>query len=357
LVATWTPSDCLDVNAPTALHIPTPDGSGQAVHPDVLHVPGGFLGFEYWLACTPYPFGADRLENPIVRVSHDGIDWQPFDGAPDPLVPEPEDHEWHHADTDIVLHEGVLYVFYISTNRVVGGTVFSYVSTRDGVRWTKPVVIYRAPWGVSPALVVEGPSTWSMWYVYRDALARENASKIHRCTGTGPDSLASTSLCDLELPGHVVWHLDVVVAPGGYEALVAAFPEGTDPSRCRLFHTTSTDGIKFVPSSTRAVVAPSWFGWDNRFVYRSTMQLLPGGRKRIWYSAASWGMRTGIGLLEGPLDDLRPVATGPTAPGTRKRWRQDAVGLAKYLVYRILPQGAYQRLVAIRGRRSQVVSR
>ncbi len=339
------------MNAPTALQIPTPDGSGQSVHPDVLHVPGGFLGFAYWMGCTPYPFGADRLENPIVRVSHDGIAWQPFPGAPDPLVPEPADHEWHHADTDLVLHEGVLHVFYISTNRVVGGTTFSFVSTRDGVRWTDPEVIYRDAWGVSPALLVDAAGRWTMWYVHRDALARENASRVLVRHGGGPASFGDPAACRLDIPGHVVWHLDVVGdAVRGYEALVAAFPLGRDPSRCRLFHATSTDGLSFAASGRRALVAPSWFGWDNRFVYRSTLELLPQGRKRIWYSAASWGMRTGIGLLEGPLDDLRPAGGGAAGPGFATRLREDSIGLAKYLVYRLLPRRLYTGLLALRAR-------
>ena len=33
-----------DMNAPTYLTTPTYDGSGQVVHPDVLHVPGGWNG-------------------------------------------------------------------------------------------------------------------------------------------------------------------------------------------------------------------------------------------------------------------------------------------------------------------------
>ena len=47
------------MNAASPLTIETPDGSGEAVHPDVLFVPGGFAGHTHWLACTPYPRGDD----------------------------------------------------------------------------------------------------------------------------------------------------------------------------------------------------------------------------------------------------------------------------------------------------------
>ena len=37
---------------------PVPYVGSELVHPDVLHVPSGWSGYEYWMAVTPYP-GSD----------------------------------------------------------------------------------------------------------------------------------------------------------------------------------------------------------------------------------------------------------------------------------------------------------
>lgn len=335
-----------------SLCVPTPDGSGQAVHPDVLHVSDGFLGYPYWMACTPYPFAQDRAENPLVRVSNDGVLWEPFPGAPDPLVAAPTDASWHHADTDLVLHQGVLYLFYISTNRHEAETTFSLITTRDGVHWTPPSVIYRDEWGVSPAAVVTESGQWQLWYVWRDSLSRAQTSRLYRRTSNDPCLLGPPQLCSLEIPGHVVWHLDVLNNTTSYEALVTAFPAGTDPSRSRLFHATSLDGIDFKLSTGQPLLKPSWFGWDNRMVYRSTFVKRCDGTYRVWYSAASWGMRCGIGLLEGQLSQLRPVhgANANNQLPRLKLLREDALGLAKYVVYRILPAQIYSLVLSMRDR-------
>src|SRR5439155_20610297 len=59
-------------HAPNPDTTPTYDGTGQVVEPDVIHVPRGWNGYEYWMAVTPYPCGDESLENPSILVSHDG---------------------------------------------------------------------------------------------------------------------------------------------------------------------------------------------------------------------------------------------------------------------------------------------
>jgi hypothetical protein len=336
------------MNAASPLFIIAPDGSNQVVHPDIIYVPEGYLGFEYWMACTPYPFAADKEENPIIRVSHDGVNWQKFIGAPDPLVNAPTDYDWHHADTELVLHNGILRVFYITTNSVVAGTQFSYLETTDGVRWTEPKIIYENKWGVSPTFIVNEKDEWLMWYVHRDSLADEQSSKLFCRTGATPDAFGEDFECILKISDHVVWHIDVALNCGVYIALVAAFPVGADPSRCRLFHALSNNGIDFKLTQSNPILRPSWFRWDNRMIYRSTFLPMAGGKLRIWYSAASWGMRTGIGLVEGPPSCLRSVVYSSPNVSLKRKVMEDVVGLVKYLIYRILPSNIFLLLLKFR---------
>jgi len=322
-------------NAPLPLEIPMPSGGIQAVHPDVIHVPDGFLGFPYWMACTPYPFGDDQEENPVIRVSLDGKRWSALSGAPDPLQERPPDPDWHHADTDLVLDGGLLHLFYMSTHRHTGDTRFWVVTSADGRNWTGPREIYRGEWGVSPAVVVDR-GTWRLWYVRCNPHGSRTESVLLHRQGLSPTALGDPVPCALEIPGHVPWHVDVIAVPSGFEALIAAYPIGADSMTCRLFHAVSADGFSFSLSRTGPLIAPSMFGWDNRLIYRSTFTKEPDGQYQIWYSAASWGLRWGIGLLEGELQDLRPVEIASGSRGWTK-FLEDAVGRSKYLANRFMP--------------------
>jgi hypothetical protein len=337
------------LNAPRPLDIPTPDGSGQAVHPDVVYVEGGFAGFPYWMACTPYPGGDDRLENPIIRASHDGIVWTLPNGAPDPLVAAPEILTSHHADPDLVYWEGRLYLYFMTTDKARRSTRFSVMSSSDGRSWTDPEPVYQGTWGVSPA-VVATEADWYLWYILLDTSAGFGESRLHRRQAAGPSGFGGDLECRLEIPGHVPWHLDVKTTAAGYEALVAAFPAGTDTSRTRLFHATSRDGVTFVPTGSRPLLGPRPLQWDGRMVYRATFVRSPEGFYRIWYSAGSWHRRFGIGLVEGPLDSLCPA--DQRRPGLRERlgWAGGfAVGAIRHVVRRILPEGVRRRLRSRRG--------
>jgi hypothetical protein len=337
------------------LKIGTPDGSGQAVHPDVVYIPGGILSYEYWMACTPYPFGSDRLENPILRVSNDGINWGPLPGAPDPLVPAPDNPHWHHADTDLVIHNGVLHLFFMSTNRHKPETILSLMKTRDGVHWTSPTAIYRGDCAVSPAAVVDEDGHWRLWYVWRDSLSSSQWSKLYLHVTDDPKKLGAPQICSLTIPGYVVWHLDVSRFGGGYEALVTAFPIGRDPSRSLLFHASSVDGIEFTPSTGNPLLKPSWVGWDNRMIYRSTFIKGQDGAYRVWYSAASWGMRCGIGLLEGTLTNLRSPCDRDH-PLFFRLLTEDLFGLVKYALRRVLPGKLYASILSARNRMRTLLS-
>lgn len=147
----------------------------------------------------------------------------------------------------------------------------------------------------------------------------------------------------MEIPGHVVWHLDVQHVGARFEALVAAFPVDRDTSHTRLFHLVSDDGSTF--ERPRLIIEPSRAGWDSRFIYRSTFVAEPGDHYRIWYSAASWNRRAGIGLVSGPLNRLRPEVPADVGTAERMAWLADnAIGYAKYRLKPYVPEAVRARL-------------
>lgn len=325
------------------LAISTPDGSGQTFHPDIVDTSFGFAGHRYWLACTPYPFGNDRLENPILRVSEDGTHWTAPAGAGDPLVEAPDDPSRHWSDTDLVLHGDTLFLFFRGCANGRAEAQVLLMTSADGVQWSSPTVVHTGEFVLSPAVVCEPPG-WSMWHIWCDG----SGARLLRQQAVDPRTWDEPQRCSLHLPGHVAWHIDVIPVATGYEALICAFPVGTDSSRCRLFHARSADGLTFTVSTPAPLLKPRLLGWPNRLVYRSTFLKRDDGTYRIWYSAASWGMRCGVGLVAGPLERLTPVTEGTQRPPRMATIREDLVGFATYVGLRRTPprlRAALRRLV------------
>lgn len=110
----------------------------------------------------------------------------------------------------------------------------------------------------------------------------------------------------------------------------------------------STEEQDITPSLS-LLIRLTLFGWDNRMVYRSSFLKRIDVSYRIWYSAASWGMRCGIGLVTGQIDGLLPLERAPKgyALSVIRRFRENAFGLAKYMLYRALPVPAYAYVLSV----------
>jgi hypothetical protein len=105
--------DKLPYDKPFVLNIPTYEGSGQAVHPDIYVNSGS--GPEYILSFTPYPFSYDKFENPSILVSSDGLRFDEEYPGINPLVPVPEKD--HNDDPDLFFYEDRWNIVYLETLR------------------------------------------------------------------------------------------------------------------------------------------------------------------------------------------------------------------------------------------------
>jgi len=137
-------ADSDGLNAPTILL----DGAGFT-HPSIVHVRGGWNGFPYWMAVTPYfgPIGSQsEYENPTIFCSLDGIAWQEPDGISNPLdLPNnaPDSDYW--TDTHLVLgDDGRLHMFYRGNGVSRGGRCITHRSSRDGTTWSSPIDLWTA---------------------------------------------------------------------------------------------------------------------------------------------------------------------------------------------------------------------
>ena len=281
---------------PILLNLPTSEGSGEAAHPDVLHVPRGWgAGHWSWLmAATPYPIGTDYFENPEFYVSRDGLRWQVPEGLINPLarVPvEPHRREIRrefHSDPSLLLHEDQLFLYYRWTALLNTGETENRIlrtASSDGVLWSPAEIVLseRLPAGkdrkfLSPsALFLD--EAFVLWTVEYDAGAR---SIFRRVSPDGlhwgePEKTALEAPFPLEAP----WHLDVTE---GVSCLRLLLTTARDRGLgAELFCGFSEDG-GLSWNVTHQAFEPGYF-FESKRVYRSSLVPMEDGTDRLYYSA------------------------------------------------------------------------
>lgn len=228
-----------------AIPVATYDGSGQAVHPDVLAGPFGGLDDRTRLAMTPYPWGNATFENPSLFAGNERDGWTVPVGVTNPIV---RPNGGYLSDPDLVWDpdaaEVRLYYRHVSeANRVL------LVTSRDGITFSVPRQVVSAPSHqvVSPSIVRRGPTDWLMWSVN---------SGPHGCTAgsttvelrRSPDGVnwSVPKPVELSQPGVFAWHIDVqwVDALGEYWALFNGKVAGSCTTDA-LYIATSADGVRW----------------------------------------------------------------------------------------------------------------
>ncbi|MCS7103911.1 MAG: hypothetical protein NZ992_08560, partial [Candidatus Korarchaeum sp.] len=144
---------------------PTYDGSGYAVHPDVLYFEHRWpnnRGYRYWMTFTPYPNCSFSYENPSILVSNDAKNWFEPRGLENPIVAPPS--EGHYSDPDIFSFGGKLWVFF-RWSRGLEERIYAK-SSSNGISWNREAIIINTTSEslLSPSVVVE-EGFLKMWYI------------------------------------------------------------------------------------------------------------------------------------------------------------------------------------------------
>lgn len=262
---------------PVTLH--TYDGADQAVHPDVLVRSGDRLPRA--MVFTPYPFGNAGFEDPSIVESGNGRHWQVPAGVSNPLA---RPATGHLSDPDIVRDPiaGTERVYY---REVAGGrNRIHLLESDDGVAWASRGVVLDVPSheALSPAVVASGPhAPWQMWAVNsgRAGCAAQSTS-VERRTSADGRTWSAPVRAAFEVPGQVIWHLDVqwIAARQEYWALVNTYARGGTCVTQALFLARSEDGASWQVGDTPLLVAGAVPAFRD-IVYRSTFRLSGDGTR------------------------------------------------------------------------------
>jgi hypothetical protein len=254
------------------LAIPTYEGSGQAVHPDILHRSGREPAF--MLAFTPYPFSLDRFENPSLVVSGDGLRFvEEYPGA-NPLAAAPLRD--HNNDPDLFYYEEKLCMIYLETLRPEKQSLV-LLTCLDGRRWSSRVVhtdYLQAgdPMMLSPAYVRINNED----YLFYVNMTRRAIQFVPVRKNFYPDCSARQDI-DINMEGRSPWHIDIVPCKDCFYMLICCVRLEGSQKKYDLYAARSNNGRAWI-FSTDMLISNS---------YRATALFIDGDMY-IYYSRQTW---------------------------------------------------------------------
>lgn len=326
---------------PTPMTVPTYDGSGQAVHPDVVAFDSEWHGAKYWMTMTPYPKSDQKLENPSILRSENGINVAVPEGLTNPIISPPKGSKDYNSDPEL-LYEAqtdrlvLFHRFVEKKTNTIGLSVSS-----DGVTWTKMQAPFweRSHNAVSPTIAPRAGQSARMWYVVagKAGCATKSTHVVMR-TATDPTGRivdtkwSNPAVTDLDIPGYAIWHIKTrwIPAKQEYWMLISAFPKNVDGCHTDdLFFARSSDGLRWT-TYREPVLRHEDRSWTATAVYRSTFLYDANTDDlNLWISARGNDGAWRIGFARAKYEELasrlaagQRVSPRPTATFTASSIKQ-----------------------------------
>ncbi|EAC2688372.1 hypothetical protein B5H05_15725, partial [Listeria monocytogenes] len=285
-------------NADIPIVIPTYDGNNQTTHPKVLYFETPWNGYKYWMAHTPYANSNDRLENPSLCVSNDGITWAEPNGLVNPLDKPIDTTISHMSDNDLLMRGNVMEIWYRETIRNGGGDIIYRKTSTNGLTWSDREIVFQTGAGgqiLSPSTLYED-GKYKMWYVSNFEIHyMESTNGIEWTT-----PIEVTVNYEKVSENYMPWHLEVIKEDGKYGLVLNAQRSsvGEVNSRRAVFYGKSENKAEF---NVEPIIHPRPRGtgtWDDRHIYKSSLVKV-NDLYRLYYSAQSDQNQWAVGVSQG----------------------------------------------------------
>jgi hypothetical protein len=275
----------LDVIQP--LDLTTYDGSGQTVHPDFVATSPEWTHASQYLFITPYPNGNASFENPSIFARADPLRWNVPAGVTNPLF-APQAGYYSDPDALYVAERNELWLYFRQVNEE---NVIRLTASRDGVQWSVPVAVARAPNHqiISPSVVRRSPNDWLMWAVNGNIGCAGATATVELRRSSNGISWSKPETVALTQPGVFPWHIDVEWIPSRAEFW--ALYNAKTPGSCTtgaVYLATSADGLRWKTYSSPVLERGATPELQD-VVYRSTFTYDPtSDAVTMWYSGARY---------------------------------------------------------------------
>jgi hypothetical protein len=316
----------------TRVTIP-PDGFSQfsdAVHPDVACPPDNWNDSRCWIIYTPYKNSDPSNENPAFLAVANDTQWTTPPAVSNPLIPYPGISGYNsdpdHAFDPVTRRMVQVYrVVADSMNRIM------MMSTADARVWTKPTIAFaeRNHDAISPTLVIESNREAKLWYVRAGADGCNAATTTVQLRTAMPDAnsryesskWSPAAPVSMNIPGYVIWHLDVIERPGGgYLAMIAAYQKYWNCAASDVWLATSADGVSWqtyaVPifwrtmKTAKSLALSTWYRGTMRYdAATDQLDLWPSGMAKF-----SWSVFHATARLSDLLDLLAAAQPSDYSP-------------------------------------------
>jgi len=304
----------IKVNETKLLNIPTYDGSGEVVHPDIM-----IKDREFKMAITPYASSNLDLENPSYYISGNGIDFHPPKGLENPLVGKPK--SGYNDDPDIIYNDKTkeYYIYYNETpfdekSRTWDRQYLNLLTSKNSVDWKNQKLITfdfkrGDPFIVSPSIVVKD-SIYHMFFIHIDNV------NDHYCNAQDPhkhqieemiskDGLhwdkSKINNVDISLPKDFnPWHMNIIEDSGRYYMLV----NGYEHSFCNnhSLYLAYSDNLKDWNFVEKPLIKPSESLYNSRNIYRSAA-VIDGDDLYIYFSFYRFDKTWGVAIKRVSIED------------------------------------------------------
>lgn len=288
-----------DLENSNQIKLETTVGDNQGYHPKVVAFDKEWNGYKYWMAFTPYPYGDETKENPVINVSNDLVNWISPKGLNNPLdIPNPSDKNHYNSDTHLLYDEKEkeLELFWRYVNDKDNEVIIYRMTSKDGINWTdkeeflvskdRKTIDY-----VSPALILNN-GIYKVWYV--------NKQKVFYLEKE-EERITEPRVVELKYNNNYqTWHLDVIYNDNKnlYEMVTCAYTNVNHRDTMPLFYTNSKNNIEWSTPIKIMEASANKNSWDSQGLYRSSL-LYMDRKYYLFYSGHDSNRNNGIGLMYG----------------------------------------------------------
>jgi len=286
---------------PVLLAIPTPEGSGQAVHPDILKLPAGSV-YKYCMAYTPFPFSQDKYENPCIAFSNDGLAFNE-NGINNPLIREQYTKEGmliYNNDPDLLYDEsnGKYYLTLQNTYKDHSDQNINIYESSDLKKWElfkniSEKEILKENFSLSPSLI----QFQDNYYLYFVNLSQNYEVRYLKHKSITEFNYTEQNKIILNLPEkYKPWHIDVFSGEDSkYYMLICAFVPG-HANEMDLYLAESSDLTNWQVKQEPILKHGKDF-FNATKIYRSS-GLIENGVLKLWFSIQTYRNEWRIGYTE-----------------------------------------------------------